>query len=953
MKINRVALTNYRIHSSLEVTFENGINLLLGKNGTGKSSILEAVGLTLFDADLRSTQSEAIKKGEKSAIVKVEITGNDEKEYTIERKIGSGAYTRLYLKGEKSARIESREEILEKVKELSGISSNEKNIYQNVITAYQNKIVNIFAETPANRERIFNQIFDTSIYQQMYERFAKDYRDKYKKEIEFSEKNLLFAKEQLKDSKELRENLKQKKELKKSADEKLKTLNKQLKELEKESTRFDKLKQQFEKSSSSLEHSEKLLTIKESEQTKTKENIKHAAHALEIIKETQTDYELYLKTKTELEKLNKSIDNLEIESHELEKSKEELKNLEAKEQKNRLDLKHGHEIIKDKENELKKISQKQEKLSEEKSSLEYQLSEIEKSGQKIKEINNNFLNDYDSIKKQSETMNNNLKLIEHLNNEQLDLEKINQDLSKQKVLQEENQINLKQKENLELTLTKEKTRLTELKNAEQTLSQKTCPFLAEECLNLKQESSPEKYFNERRLELETKINNIKTKLEKFKKTNKKLTECEQNIARLKHELEKNSEIQNKLKELKGNNELIIKTNTINELKIEKTLANYSTDLDELLVSKQYEEIKLYLKSKREELVHNYKTSSNFLNVNSKELNATENDRNSYQDQIVKQQNILTQAEKDLQTLAENKNNIQAKINHLNVKLNKLPTLKTDRTKINSELSNLATKYEKYLANKQKATKLDSLQKNSAALESDIAKLISAIEQEKIKIIELNSNYSETGHNKIKNSIKELNQNKETEQSQLPNIVSELNSAEKDLTENKKQTELYEQNKQVLKKYQQKLELANKFRDNLKGMGKLVATKLITSIENSATLNYQKISGKNEQIRWVNSEKESYTVFLCKGSNFDNARKFELLSGGEQVAVALALRAAMASLLTKSNFAIFDEPTINLDSEKRIALAESLKSILSKLKQAIIVTHDDTFREMAQKIITLD
>ena len=60
MKINRIYLENYRIHEKLEVEFDKGINLLLGENGKGKSSILEAIGYALFGSDLRGTQKDAI-----------------------------------------------------------------------------------------------------------------------------------------------------------------------------------------------------------------------------------------------------------------------------------------------------------------------------------------------------------------------------------------------------------------------------------------------------------------------------------------------------------------------------------------------------------------------------------------------------------------------------------------------------------------------------------------------------------------------------------------------------------------------------------------------------------------------------------------------------------------------------------------------------------------------------
>ncbi len=51
---------------------------LLGPNGIGKSSILEAIGLALFDGNLRSTNSAAVRYGEKSALVSVKFVGVDE-----------------------------------------------------------------------------------------------------------------------------------------------------------------------------------------------------------------------------------------------------------------------------------------------------------------------------------------------------------------------------------------------------------------------------------------------------------------------------------------------------------------------------------------------------------------------------------------------------------------------------------------------------------------------------------------------------------------------------------------------------------------------------------------------------------------------------------------------------------------------------------------------------------
>jgi exonuclease SbcC len=183
VKINRVHLKDYRIHENNEFIFDRGINLILGKNGSGKSSILEALGLAMFDADIRSNITDAVRYGQKTAVITVEFEGNDDNTYVVERKIGQVSSFKLSLKGESAARINGKEQVLSKIKELANITANERSLFQNVITAYQNKITGIFEEKPTRREIIFNQIFDTAIYREMYEQFLKQARDEYQQQI--------------------------------------------------------------------------------------------------------------------------------------------------------------------------------------------------------------------------------------------------------------------------------------------------------------------------------------------------------------------------------------------------------------------------------------------------------------------------------------------------------------------------------------------------------------------------------------------------------------------------------------------------------------------------------------------------------------------------------------------------------------------------------------------------
>jgi len=80
-------------------------------------------------------------------------------------------------------------------------------------------------------------------------------------------------------------------------------------------------------------------------------------------------------------------------------------------------------------------------------------------------------------------------------------------------------------------------------------------------------------------------------------------------------------------------------------------------------------------------------------------------------------------------------------------------------------------------------------------------------------------------------------------------------------------------------------------------------------------------------------------------------KVESLSGGEKVAIALALRFAMAYVMGgyKLDFVILDEPTVYLDEERRASMVEIISALggeESPLKQMVIITHDAEIFENA-------
>ncbi len=100
-----------------------------------------------------------------------------------------------------------------------------------------------------------------------------------------------------------------------------------------------------------------------------------------------------------------------------------------------------------------------------------------------------------------------------------------------------------------------------------------------------------------------------------------------------------------------------------------------------------------------------------------------------------------------------------------------------------------------------------------------------------------------------------------------------------------------------------------------------------------------------------TEKARDISIECYGRS--GAIDMESLSGGEKVAIALALRLGMAYVMGsgKLDFVILDEPTTHLDEDRRKSLVriitEAFRSGLGPLSQMILITHDSEIFENAE------
>jgi exonuclease SbcC len=137
-----------------------------------------------------------------------------------------------------------------------------------------------------------------------------------------------------------------------------------------------------------------------------------------------------------------------------------------------------------------------------------------------------------------------------------------------------------------------------------------------------------------------------------------------------------------------------------------------------------------------------------------------------------------------------------------------------------------------------------------------------------------------------------------------------------------------------------------FRSLIKDAGPQVTRALLSQISQQANTIFGDIIGdRASMLSWEND----YEIVLRRDGK---TRSFAQLSGGEQMSAALAVRLALLRRLTRLDMAFFDEPTQNMDGERRSALAEQLRRVRG-FEQLIVISHDDTFEQGLDSVIHLE
>ena len=178
MRIVSIHLKNIKSHRDTELTFSPGINVLSGANGSGKSTIFQAIGYALFGVSAQDFVSRAerfLTIGTKRGEVSVVFEPADGELYRVTRTVGPAGKW-LLAKGSAGVfEVEEHANILEtetRIASLLGLASGRPlaDQFKLVIGPFQNDFLGPFViRQPTRRQDAFDEILGIDAWRKTFD----------------------------------------------------------------------------------------------------------------------------------------------------------------------------------------------------------------------------------------------------------------------------------------------------------------------------------------------------------------------------------------------------------------------------------------------------------------------------------------------------------------------------------------------------------------------------------------------------------------------------------------------------------------------------------------------------------------------------------------------------------------------------------------------------------------
>jgi len=523
--ILEVELENIKSYEYCKVTFSSGLNAIIGENGAGKTTILEAIGFTLFDS-LPYRISDFLRSGTKKGFIKIRFVAPDGRTYEVVRRISETGTTEYSLYDPEIGKIAEGKEVVNWIKDSFGIESDIKMFFENAIGVLQGKMTSQFLEPPSVRDKIFSPLIGVESYKKAFEK-SREYENMVNDRLKDVEKELYGLEKDLENLRFVEKELNDLEDRKRSLLNSIKLVESKLDELERSAKAFETLQEKMNSKKMVIQKLSYKLNAEKSELQKLESRLKEIVSLEKSAIKVEKEYKSYLE-------IEKRIEALKDEERVVSKKVEELNSLQTQYET----LKTRHSKIVSELNELENMEREREKLvwySKKEKELSEKIREIEKIEvelNQLKEMKSRLREDISNLKSR----------IDEMRRKEEKLKNAEEKLKKLEGVDEKYESILK---NISIL----KAKRDQLSKEFDLLKQNICPILKTECNEL---SGKREEMGRELSELTSKLSKLSESLKKAKKLYETKIEIDKIVQKLKGEIKN-------LQKLKEDLEAKIKT----------------------------------------------------------------------------------------------------------------------------------------------------------------------------------------------------------------------------------------------------------------------------------------------------------------------------------------------------------------------------------------------------------
>ncbi len=1011
MLITKVELKNIKNHAEAEFTFQPGVIAICGPNGAGKTTILEAIAWALFD-HLDYKRDDFVKRGAKRGQVTVSFVSDlDEREYVVSRDTGTG-YS-VYDPVTKTRLLEQKKDVLPWLRQHLRVEPDTDLalLFKSTIGVPQGTFTHDFTLTATNRKNVFDQILKVEEYRKASDNLRDTVRH-IEGRIAEADKHVAAAEGELKAYDETRREHDETAARVGSLESEIQQAIEQRERAAGVVANFDELLRKLEAQRALLERLSVRLQLKKDSLVTARESVEQARKAAQIVTAARAGYEAYLSANASLAELEQQRDardglrkrQAEIE-HELIEARSQMKMTEqrlADVATARNELSGLKEKVEEQAAIERDIAERRERRGE-LQSLQSALAALDRTLEKLRQRHTELSRQIEAANALTEKA----AQAESLENErqQLDAEINRAELAVGAFKLKREHLESLRKEHARLANDREKisretaklekltaaaARLTEIETQQQTSNNLlaklraevtrdeemiraletggVCPLLTEKCLNLKPGESLDGRFrigiDARRSEIESLTKSLNALAKEMKQSRAATTET----ARLPY-------LQGELSRLTS--EIESKQTQVAEIEAETSPSAINSDANLQQIKSKRSALESQLREAREaaRLASQAEVLKNEIAGVTEEGESKRAERTSLANRIAEIGDVeaqIAEAERRLSELndprgraaalnrtiereaewqreieraAQSIAGINARLDQIKGELQAFAALDANIASASQTRAASAGDYHAFIQNEKAAATCEAREQELRTTETEIEETEKAHAEALAEQTNLEQAYNGEVHRRAQSDLDDWRQRATQLATQLENTRQQFERLKAQLARLEEVRQRMREHLTAIEKARALRDTAEFIRDILQKAAPYITEMLLHSISAEANQLFREITGRFDMtLRWA----KDYEVTLEEEGR---ERPFLNLSGGEQMAAALAVRLALLKELSEINIAFFDEPTTNMDEERRRNLAQQIGRI-KDFHQLFVISHDDSFEGFTDQIVML-